>query len=112
QGRPERQDVGADVLARVARQRWRRAHRGTHAAHLVRRHRRSQAGSVDDDATVDLAARDGAPDADRQIRIVHRVGRVAAEIVDGYALTPQVTHQRRLQGQAGVITRNGNTSDG
>src|SRR5689334_348879 len=49
QRRAQRHDVGAVVLARVARDRLVLAHRRPDPADLVRRDRRSDAGAVDDD---------------------------------------------------------------
>ena len=56
--RAERQDVGVVVLAAVAGQRLGVARRRQHARHLVGRHRRADAGPVDDDAEVAGAGRD------------------------------------------------------
>ena len=71
---PERQHVGAVVLARVARDRFVGAHRGADAADLVGGDRRSDAGAVDDDAGVRLAARHRPRDRGGDVRIVHRIG--------------------------------------
>ena len=57
QRRAERQHVGAVVLARVARDRLGRGHRRADAGDLVGGDRRPDAGAVDDDAGVGLAAR-------------------------------------------------------
>src|SRR5215510_3668098 len=81
QGRAEGQDVGAIVLPRVARERRVEAHRGADTADLVRRNARTQTRAVDDDADVGLAARDLPGNAGRDVRIIHRIAPVGAEVV-------------------------------
>ena len=88
--RAERQHVGAVVLARVARERRRRAHRGADAAHLVGGDRRAQAGAVDDDAGVGLAARHGAR---------HRRRRCPDSPPGPAVSVPQVGHRLALLAQ-------------
>ncbi len=58
QRRPEREHVGAVVLAGIAGQRLVHAHRGAHSRHLVGGNRGAQPGAVDDDARVGFTCGD------------------------------------------------------
>ena len=94
QRRSQRHDVGAVVLARVARDRLVGAHRGADAAHLVGGDRRADAGAVDHDAGVRLAARD---------RSRHR-GRRCPGSPPARLLSRAEVGRPRARGRAGAAT--------
>src|SRR5262249_10682034 len=83
---PERQDVGVVVLAAHPRRVSVAARGGAHARYLVGRHGHPDAGPADEDPAVGFSHSDGGADAEREVWIVHGVGRLrppAHEILAG-----------------------------
>ncbi len=99
----ERQHVGAVVLARIARQRLVGAHGGSRAGDLVRGDRRAEAGAVDHDRRIHLFARHQPRNLGGNVRIVHRIGALGADIEHAQPSLPQVVAQCGLQRHAGMI---------
>ena len=103
QRRAQRHHVRAVVLAGVARDRFVDDHGRPDAAHFVGGNGGPDAGAIDRDARVRLAARDRFGDRAGGIGIVHRRRPVHAEVVHRDPLAAQVLHDRLPQRHAGVI---------
>ena len=99
------------MLSRVPRHRLVVAHRGAHTGDFIRGDRRTDAGSVDHNAGVGLAARDRLRNARSRIRIIDRIGCHGAEVVDRYPLSAQHRNDGGLQRQPAVIASNGDSAD-
>ena len=89
----ERQHVGVVVLATEAGGGFVGRGDGANPGNLVRRDRHADPGAADEDAVIKPAIRDFGRDPGREIRIVHRVGRLRAEVlVRDAALVKNAAH--------------------
>src|SRR5215207_10297580 len=109
---PQREDVGAVVLAGVDGDFDGVAGGGAHAGDLVRRHGGADARAVDDDAEVGLALGDGARDRVREVGVIDRVRRVRAVVAHAVAQLGEQALQLLLQGEAAVVRADGDDSFG
>ena len=87
------------------------AYRRPHPCDFIRRNRRTDARTVDDDARLSLAASNRFRHTRSGIGIVHWIGRQRAKIVHGDPFSAQRGNDRSFQRQTGVVAANGNASN-
>ena len=103
----DRQHVGVVVLAGHAGGVEAVAQRGAHAAHLVGGELLALAAAAEHDADVGVAVADRPADAGADRRVVDRLGRVGALVVDHVALAEQHRDEVLLEFVAGVVGADG-----
>ena len=102
----EREDVGVVVLAREAGGLEVHHRRGADAGDLVGGERHADAGAADQDAAIEFAGRDRAPDLGRVVGIVDRLVRVGAEVAVRRAQLVERVLDQFLQLEAGMVCAN------
>jgi len=66
----------------------------------------AQARSADQNTALGCARGNGTADLLREIRIIHRIGRIGTDIEDLMPLVPEIIGKRPLQVKAGVVGPN------
>jgi len=100
---PQRQHVRIIVFTRHPRGIEAIAERSAHTAHLVRSELFTLAAAAEDDPPVGITGNHGPADASADLRIVDRIGRIGAPVVDLMALQSEERDKVSFEVVAGVV---------